>query len=292
MTETKEWDMEGGKGFHDAVYIFPEMTATEFEEFKEDIREHGLKVPIVTTPDGLILDGRHRWNACMQLKIEPSYQVHAGNPWEYVISANLHRRHLTTSQRAMVAGRLADAVRGGQPGNTNAKRIREKKDSFQDRPGRSGVSQDKASQLLRVSHSAITDARKVQSKGVPELVSIVDEGSVPVATAARVAKTMNEEAQREFVERVKRGDKPRDILAGPPPLKDPRYKNKGIDKTVLNKKAAEGVSATMAGIQLALNEVVSIDPAITVKEAKYLADQIGKAKTVLTRVQTLLKKVE
>src|SRR6266536_1314394 len=111
----EEWDFTGeeNKGFHEAADIFPEMAPEEFEAFKADIAENGLQTPIVTIPDGRIIDGRHRWRACMETKTKPRYIVYRGNPWNYVISANLHRRHLNSSQRAMVVARIADRPRGG-----------------------------------------------------------------------------------------------------------------------------------------------------------------------------------
>src|SRR6266498_3886262 len=110
----REWDLISGQnsGFHRAADIFPQMSDAEFAALKEDIAANGLQSPIMTDPDGKIIDGRHRWRACMETKTEPRYQVYRGNPWVYVVSANLHRRHLTDGQRAMVAARLARRASG------------------------------------------------------------------------------------------------------------------------------------------------------------------------------------
>jgi hypothetical protein len=42
------------------------------------------------------------------------------DPFRDVVSLNIHRRHLTDTQRAMIAAKVANMSRGGQAGNTNA----------------------------------------------------------------------------------------------------------------------------------------------------------------------------
>ena len=60
--------------------------------------------PIVVK-DGEIIDGKHRYKACLELGIEPKFmELPQGiSPLDYVISKNLRRRHLTADQRAVIA---------------------------------------------------------------------------------------------------------------------------------------------------------------------------------------------
>ena len=84
--------------------MIPKATTEEFTALYEDIREHGLLEPIVTY-EGKILDGRTRYNACMQAEIEPKFVEWDGrgdSPLNFVLSENLHRRHLTPSQKAAI----------------------------------------------------------------------------------------------------------------------------------------------------------------------------------------------
>jgi len=88
---------------HAAAEIFPQMDEGNFQELKDDIAANGQQEPIVTY-QGQILDGRHRYRACTELGIEPLIREYEGDdPWGFVVSMNLHRRHLKDSQRAMIA---------------------------------------------------------------------------------------------------------------------------------------------------------------------------------------------
>jgi N6-adenosine-specific RNA methylase IME4/ParB-like chromosome segregation protein Spo0J len=88
---------------HKFADIFPMIEGEAFEDFKEDIKNQGLKQTIVLF-EGKILDGRNRYKACKELKIEPKFEEYKGDtPLQYVISLNLKRRDLSSEQRAVIA---------------------------------------------------------------------------------------------------------------------------------------------------------------------------------------------
>lgn len=98
---------------HPAAELFPPMSKAECEQLKADIAANGLREPIVIY-EGQILDGRNRYRACVESGIEPRYRTYEGSdPVDYVLSVNLHRRHLDKSQRAMSAAALATLEDGG-----------------------------------------------------------------------------------------------------------------------------------------------------------------------------------
>lgn len=88
---------------HPLAELIPPMTDDEFAELLADIATNGLLDP-VTLYEDKILDGRHRARACEELGKTPATTDFTGDdPAEFVISKNLHRRHLSTGQRAHAA---------------------------------------------------------------------------------------------------------------------------------------------------------------------------------------------
>jgi hypothetical protein len=72
----------------------------ELNRLAVDIVQNGLRHPIITTPDGQVLDGRNRLAACELVSVEPTFEVYDGDPWAYSRSVNLHVRNMTTGQKA------------------------------------------------------------------------------------------------------------------------------------------------------------------------------------------------
>lgn len=170
---------------HELCTAFPLMKNDQFMALVSDIRENGLLEPIVLY-EGKILDGRNRYTACVNAMVEPRFEEYQGtDPLRYVISKNLSRRHLDASQRAMVAGRLAN-MPAHRPLNKSA-----------NLPG-SFVSQPQAAEQLNVSERSVRSARQVIDDGVPELAEAVDSGELPVSVAAAIA-TLPEETQKQII---------------------------------------------------------------------------------------------
>ncbi len=180
--------------FHEAANIFPMMSDEEAIGLLDDIRENGLQKPIETF-EGKILDGRNRYLACLKLGEDFDYEYielddSIDDPVAYVLSANLHRRHLSESQRSMVG---AKAEKAGKKYKKAAKERQGKRtDLGQDDipancPGSSGDSRDAVGAAVGVSGKSIDRAAKVINQGVPALVEAVDSGSIPVSRAAEIA---------------------------------------------------------------------------------------------------------
>jgi hypothetical protein len=94
---------------HPLSALFPLMSDDELNELIADIKEYGQREPIVLFEDQ-ILDGRNRYLACQKAGIEPKTVAYEGEDAEaFVISVNLHRRHLTQAQKQEVVAKLLKA---------------------------------------------------------------------------------------------------------------------------------------------------------------------------------------
>jgi hypothetical protein len=92
---------------------------------RDDIAAHGQRDPIALL-GGQILDGRNRYRACRELGIKPQSREWDGkgsSPVALVLSANLHRRHLTSSQRAAAADDHPLQSRPSSPGGVHLGKI-------------------------------------------------------------------------------------------------------------------------------------------------------------------------
>jgi DNA methylase len=92
---------------HEITAMFEDMSAEEYTTLKRSIELNGLQEAIWTFA-GKIIDGRQRYRACVELGIEPQFREWdgKGSLTQFVVSLNLHRRHLTSSQKAAVSHKM------------------------------------------------------------------------------------------------------------------------------------------------------------------------------------------
>ena len=79
---------------HPICAAWPEMTTAEKDALIADVKDHGVRVPVVYF-EGKILDGWHRFKAAELAGRDCPAEDYVGtDPVGYVISSNAHRRHL------------------------------------------------------------------------------------------------------------------------------------------------------------------------------------------------------
>jgi ParB-like chromosome segregation protein Spo0J len=97
---------------HPAAAVFPMLSDDELKVLADDIKANGQREPIIKTPLGVIIDGRNRLAACQMLGITPFYKdiiLDEGEVASYVISKNIHRRHLTKEKQAYLIVKAMEA---------------------------------------------------------------------------------------------------------------------------------------------------------------------------------------
>lgn len=206
---------------HPAADLFPRMSKAELRELGEDIRKNGLQFPVVVQRDGdeyKLLDGCNRLDAMelvgigfelefirdgrrrarrpvlniqdyipftlddQEIELEGDH-----DPYEFVISANTRRRHLTAEQKRELIAKvlrakpeksdrqIADTVKASP---TTVGKVRaemestgdvSKLDTRQDKRGRTQPAKKKAGKL------PLPDCPICEGKGGTQLVNITHE---------------------------------------------------------------------------------------------------------------------
>ena len=170
--------------FHPFADILPLLEGEAFDALVADIRANGLMEPITVYQD-MVLDGRNRLRACTAAGVEPEFwEFNGDDPLAFVLSLNLHRRHLDESQRGMVAAKLRNMRKGART------------DLSQPRANLPEVSLEQAAEMMGVSRRSVVSAVAVRDHGSPELIKAVERGAIAVSVAAGLARAPEAIQQR------------------------------------------------------------------------------------------------
>jgi len=152
--------------------------------------------------EGKIIDGRNRYRACVLEGRETWVREWdgQGSLVAFVLSLNLHRRHLTDQQRALVAARAKEAFEAEALERRNANLQQNKGSTDGLDPGHRsrGRSAELAAKALGVSRDSVNKAAKILKEGDEALIQAVQAGEASLDAAATVARLPREE-QREAV---------------------------------------------------------------------------------------------
>ena len=171
---------------HKLAAYFPILEGEEFDLLVEDIKKNGQIEPIITYL-GEVLDGWNRYRACEVLGIDPLTKEYDGDdPLSYVISANIRRRHMDVSQRAMLATEMLPEFE---------REAKERKEAIRDidtgsfmpsgseDPGGGWLdwhrSRDDAAKVFGVSGPTVQRAKRIKEEA-PERVADIIKGKATV----------------------------------------------------------------------------------------------------------------
>lgn len=176
------------RALHPLCELFPRMSEAEFCALKADIAANKLNQAIVVH-GGQILDGGNRYRACLELSIEPPTVEYSGDdPVAFLLSANLHRRHLTPGQQAAIVASAQDWAKaqdhGGDRKTDQGATLHF--DSVADRAAQSGASERTQKMADKVARAAPELAKQVAHGEIslPQAMRRVEKKPEPVKVAA------------------------------------------------------------------------------------------------------------
>ena len=199
---------------HKYCALLPRMMADEYQILKADIKVHGLLEPIVTYEDS-ILDGRHRYNICEELAVQPAYVQfeslsYNGSPLDFVISKH-QRRNLTPDQKAVLADKIANIKNGLHMLLTNEKQL-----SLSEALIATGASKGQVGKLRKI------------KKDNPRVIERIESGETSINIEYQRTLTK----QRHVVTTAKQGalkKRSQDGYAGTLPEQEQQRFNAGIE---------------------------------------------------------------
>lgn len=182
---------------HPLCTLFPRLSGAEFDALRDDIKANGLRQPIVLH-EGMILDGGNRYRACLEAGAEPVFEEYdGGNLVSFVLSANLHRRHMTPGQQAAIVASAQDWAKAqavGKPKSANDGQLT----TVAQRAAQSGASRNTQKMADKV------------AKADPELAKQVAHGEVSLPKA--VEKVTGKKPKRTLTPETEHGPSANDEL--------------------------------------------------------------------------------
>lgn len=220
---------------HPLAARFPLLPDDELADLAEDIRANGLAVPILLNPvDHQLLDGRNRLRACDLARVEPHYQLYAGDdPAAAIIALNVHRRHITQGACSMAvalerlvtrrSGRSAAKAAGAsRAGVGQASVVLQYAAELADRVMHGESLQDAYAEAQERKRRQEADAANLKALKTqqPMLAAQVEAGELTIGEAVAAARAIERTAAEESeIARLRQAiDLAREEIGSPLPL--------------------------------------------------------------------------
>lgn len=212
--------------FHPAANVMPLIEGSEFDTLVNDIREKGLLTSIVLL-DGMILDGRNRYRACLEAKVKPKFVQYKGDleVFDYVWSLNAERRHLSAGQRAMAVSEIKRMRNEWQKRDELAK-LNQNSQNLTDCSTPLGV--------LDKSNKELYEKHKVKERTVQRTDAILNHGNKDLIQAVKDNKISTTKAEK-LIE-IEDPKVITDILSGIKPISEaiPDKPRRKYNQTILD----------------------------------------------------------
>jgi DNA modification methylase len=203
-------EAESHRKYHQVANIFPMIEGDEFDQLVADIATNGLKESIMLHPDGSIIDGRNRHRACIEADVKPDFRTWDGDGslLSFVLSVNLHRRHLTSSQRAALAVEILPILEdeakqrqqeaGRKYGEGYPKESQEVEQLIAQPLERQPQSRDDAATMTNSNRQYVSDAKRIHEAN-PEAFSRIKAGEITISEFKRDEKSAALERKKQEI---------------------------------------------------------------------------------------------
>jgi N6-adenosine-specific RNA methylase IME4/ParB-like chromosome segregation protein Spo0J len=171
---------------HLQAEIVPEMSAEEYAPFVADVAERGILTPLEVTAAGVVLDGRARLRAAIELGFErvPTRIVEPEDEAEHMLRSALRRRHLSASQKAALALELADYHLVCEQADKMRRANLRQATEVATLPPRGERSREYAARVSGAGERTVQDAATVREAD-PALFEEIKAGTLPAHRAAQ-----------------------------------------------------------------------------------------------------------
>ena len=205
---------------HPAATLFPLMNAEALQGLADDIKAHGQREPVIIF-NGEVLDGRNRLLACEMAGVEPLFvtrtDAEVGDPIDFVLSLNKHRRHLEPPQLAALSVRIsaAYAVAAAERHRANGGDKVSGAAGTESVPAAPAPERDPDARSLTQAAKAVGAGREATERMAavlrvaPEVFAAVESGAIKTVTDAKRIAAMPAEQRAEVLVRVASGEEPR-----------------------------------------------------------------------------------
>jgi phage N-6-adenine-methyltransferase len=199
---------------HGIANLWPTMAADEWSEFLVDIKTNGLLDPILTW-NGKIVDGKHRYRACLETKTQPRFDALPDDWDEWKVAVHCQskhrRRNLSATQKACVAaeviekyGEKANARRSDAVAASNQRRAGKEPITAPGREMDKSTAAAAAARDMGSSERSVERAKFVRDNA-PEVYELAKQDKIPIKVAERIAKEPDKDKRAAMIGQLDTG---------------------------------------------------------------------------------------
>ncbi len=258
-------------GLHPVYDYIPASTPEQRGTLRASLEKNGQRTPILLDQDGLIVDGRARWEILAEMGVTPETKTITTNPWVAALEANV-ARFPDVWDRVLILAKLPPRPSATQPNDMRPPTVAE------------------AAQTFRVTTYIAKAMRLVVANGNDEVVQAVRDEVMKLGTALRLIREVPPEQWSARIAAMRATHE-----VGAPvalPMDAGRslvstYRRGRTDRVTVD--TAETAIAALEALGMVLDGSEGLDPRITREQAGDLLSRLSTARRPLGRLTTMLK---